>query len=58
MYVNGKIRPVKTVPGIVLAGWPWFTPVILATQEVEIRSIWTNSFQDPVTKRAGRVAQG
>jgi hypothetical protein len=48
---------------------PRLTPVILATQEAEIRRIevqsqpWANSFRAPIlkkpfTKRAGGVAQG
>jgi hypothetical protein len=52
-----------------LAGLWRLTPVILATQEAEIRRItvrsqpWANSSRDPILKnpsrkRAGRVAQG
>jgi hypothetical protein len=48
-----------------VAGHWWLTPVILATQEVEIRRIMVrsqpqaSSLQDPSQKkRAGRVAQG
>jgi hypothetical protein len=49
------------------AGHWWLTPVILTTEEAEIRRIWSqlrqNSFQDPISKnlsqkRAGGVAQG
>jgi hypothetical protein len=41
------------------AGHRWFTPVILAAQETEIRKIssgskptWANSLQDPISKKA------
>jgi hypothetical protein len=51
------------------SGRRWLTPVILATQEVEIRRnsgskpTWANSSRDPILKntspeRAGGVAQG
>jgi hypothetical protein len=46
------------------AGHQWLAPVILATQEAEIRRpAWANSSGDPIskipiTKRAGGVAQG
>jgi hypothetical protein len=39
----------------------WFTPVIIATQEAEIRRIEVRSqpsLRDPILKRAGGVAQG
>jgi hypothetical protein len=48
------------------AGCQWLTPVIPATQELEIRKVavqsqpWVNSSQDPISKKpnASGVAQG
>jgi hypothetical protein len=44
---------------------PGATPVVLAIQEAEIRRTahsskpaWANSSRDPISKRAGGVAQG
>jgi hypothetical protein len=64
LRVWGKIRRTKK---IYRARCWWLTPVILATQEAENRSIavqsqlWANSLQDAIlkilnTKRADRVA--
>jgi hypothetical protein len=54
---------------LLLAGHWWLTPIILATEEAEIRRVvvrsqpWANSSCDPIlkiliTKRVGGVAQG
>jgi hypothetical protein len=44
----------------ILAGHWWLTPLILATQEAEIREItvqsqpWANSSGDPISKKPSR----
>jgi hypothetical protein len=53
----------ETVKSKSLARWRWLTPVILATQEAEIRRIlvWSqsqaNSLQDPISKKKKKPSQ-